>query len=129
MKLIEAVNAYMAANEMSRQSWPYAMSYAIVKVKTATRDALSFFVDSERALIEGYAALDDHGNIRLAQGGGFIFKDISNARAYEDARRALCETEIEHPASLVQIKAPVEIKPAHIEALAGFIQFTTEEGS
>lgn len=38
MKLIEAVNAYMAAEEMSKEKWPYQVALAIVKVKRAVKD-------------------------------------------------------------------------------------------
>ena len=50
MKLIEAVNAYMAADEMSREKWPYAISLAVVRVKRALRDEMNLFLDEERKL-------------------------------------------------------------------------------
>ena len=42
MKLIEAVNAYMAAEEMSKEKWPYQVALAVVKVKRAVKDEVDF---------------------------------------------------------------------------------------
>lgn len=65
MKLIEAVNAYLAAEEMSREKWPYAVALALVKVKRRVKDEVDFFVAKERELVETYAAKDERDNIRL----------------------------------------------------------------
>lgn len=129
MKLIEAVNAYLAADEMSRERWPYAVSLAVVKVKRALKDEFDFFVEKERELIARYAAQDSRGNIRLTPEGRFVFRDPADGADYERQRRELGETEITPTHKLVRVRAPAEIKPAHIEALDGFIEFTTEEGS
>ena len=50
MKLIEAVNANLAAQEMSQQRLPYGLALAVVKVKRATADETDFFLREERAL-------------------------------------------------------------------------------
>ena len=55
MKLIEAVNANLAAQEMSQQRLPYGLALAVVKVKRATADETDFFLREERALVEEYA--------------------------------------------------------------------------
>lgn len=55
MKLIEAVNANLAAQEMSQQRLPYDLALAVVKVKRATADETDFFLREERALVEEYA--------------------------------------------------------------------------
>ena len=51
MKLIEAVNANLAAQEMSQQRLPYDLALAVVKVKRATADETDFFLREERALV------------------------------------------------------------------------------
>ena len=48
MKLIEAVNANLAAQEMSQQRLPYDLALAVVKVKRATADETDFFLREER---------------------------------------------------------------------------------
>ena len=58
-----------------------------------------------------------------------MFRDPADGADYEQQRRELGETEITPTHKLVRVRAPEEIKPAHIEALDGFIEFTTEEGS
>lgn len=129
MKLMEAVNAYMAADEMSREKWPYAISLAVVKVKRALRDEVNFFLEEERKLVARYAATDARGNIRLTEEGKFVFKDPLEGADYERQRQELGETEVTPTHNLLQVRAPAEIKPAYIEALEGFITFTTEEGA
>ena len=115
MKLIEAVNAYLAAEEMSREKWPYAVALALVKVKRRVKDEVDFFVAKERELVETYAAKDERGNIRLTSAGTFVFKDPAQGPAYEAARKELCRP--------IRVAAPAEIKPAYIEALEGFVEF------
>lgn len=129
MKLIEVVNAYMAADEMSREKWPYAISLAVVKVKRALRDEMNFFLEEERKLVASYAATDDRGNIRLTPEGRFVFRDPADGADYERKRRELGETEITPTHKLLRVKAPSEIKPSFIEALEGFIEFAEEEGT
>lgn len=129
MKLIEAVNAYLAADEMSGEKWPYGVSLAVVKVKRALKDEFDFFVEKERELVARYAAQDGMGNIRLTSEGRFVFRDPADGADYEKLRRELGETEITPTHKLMRVRAPEEIKPAHIEALEGFIEFTTEEGA
>lgn len=129
MKLIKAVNAYLAADEMSREKWPYAVSLAVVKVKRALKDEFDFFADKERELIVQYAAMDARGNIRLTPEGRFVFRDPADGADYEQKRRELGETEVTPTHRLLRVRAPAEIKPAHIEALEGFVEFTMEEGA
>ncbi len=129
MKLIKVVNAYLAADEMSREKWPYAVSLAVVKVKRALKDEFDFFADKERELIVQYAAMDARGNIRLTPEGRFVFRDPADGADYEQKRRELGETEVTPTHRLLRVRAPAEIKPAHIEALEGFVEFTMEEGA
>lgn len=126
MKLIEAVNAYMAAEEMSKEKWPYQVALAVVKVKRAVKDEVDFFVEKERELVDEYAAKDEKGNIRLTKAGTFVFKDPSQGPAYEAARRELSETEINLQQKVLRVRAPAEIKPEYIEALEGFVEFTED---
>ena len=126
MKLIEAVNAYMAAEEMSKEKWPYQVALAIVKVKRAVKDEVDFFVEKERELVAEYAAQDEKGNIRLTKAGTFVFKDPSQGPVYEAARRELGATEIDLQQKVLRVRAPAEIKPEYIEALEGFVEFTED---
>lgn len=66
----------------------------------------------------------ERGNIRLTSAGTFVFKDPAKGPAYEAARKELCETEIEIDHKPICVAAPAEIKPAYIEALERFVEFT-----
>lgn len=128
MKLIEATQAYLAAEEMGRNVWPYDLALALVKVKRATKADADFYVQEERRLVEQYAELDEKGRMRLTPARTFVFKDPTKGGEYEAARRELGETpagEYGKPFPL-RVKAPAAIKPEHIEALEGFIAFITE---
>ena len=81
MKLIEAVNANLAAQEMSQQRLPYDLALAVVKVKRATADETDFFLREERALVEEYADTDENGNIRMTGNGRFALR--GSAQEYE----------------------------------------------
>ena len=124
MKLIEAVNANLAAQEMSQQRLPYDLALAVVKVKRATADETDFFLREERALVEEYADTDENGNIRMTGNGRFALR--GSAQEYEKKRKVLAETKIDF--TPIEVTAPAEIKPTLIEALDGFLVFR-EEGA
>lgn len=126
MKLIEVVNAYLAADEMSRETWPYAVALAVVKVKRAVKDEVDFFLGMERELVGKYADTDERGNIRMTAPTRFAFKDPAAAADYERERRELEQTEVAPTWTTMRVKAPEAIKPAALEALAGFIEFVGE---
>ena len=126
MRLIEAACAYMTAEEMGRQVWPYDLALALVKVKRATKADADFYVQRERELVERYAVLDERGCVRLTPERTFVFKDPAKRGEYEAARRELCDTEAGDHGRPFRVRAPAEIKPEHIEALEGFIEFIAE---
>lgn len=126
MKLIEAVNANLAAQEMSQQRLPYGLALAVVKVKRATADETDFFLREERALVEEYADTDENGNIRMTGNGRVALR--GSAQEYEKKRKALADTETKIDFAPIEVTAPAEIKPALIEALDGFLVFR-EEGA
>lgn len=127
MKLMQAVRAHLAAEEMGRQTLPYDLALALVKVKKATKDDTAFFIEKERELVMEYAALDEQGHVRLTAAGTFVFKDPARGGEYEAARQELGNTDIGLQPVLLRVKAPAQIKPEHIEALEGFVDFITEE--
>ena len=90
MKLIEAVNAYLAAEEMSREKWPYPVALALVKVKRRVKDEVDFFLARERELVEEYAARDERGNIRLTSAGTFVFKDPAKGPPMRQPEKKNC---------------------------------------
>lgn len=126
MKLINAVRAYLAAEEMGRQTWPYDLALAIVKVKRETEAEKEFFIEKERELVMKYADLDERGNVRLTPEGRFLFRDPGCAGEYERERRSLEDTETAGRPTPLRARAPERIRPEHIEALEGFIRFAEE---
>ena len=74
--LMEAVMANLAAEEVGRQAVPYSLALALMKVKQATAAEAETFAAEERKLVEKFAAKDEDGNIRVAQ-GRFTFRALS----------------------------------------------------
>ena len=85
--LMEAVMANLAAEEVGRQAVPYSLALALMKVKQATAAEAETFAAEERKLVEKFAAKDEDGNIRVAQ-GRFTFRapgERENTRSSTDS--------------------------------------------
>ena len=123
MKLMDAVAAHMAADEMGALTWPFSIALALVKVMKETADDFSFYISKERELAQGYAKLDGCGNMELAQGGRFVFADPSKTQEYERLRSELAGTELGRQPEVIRVAAPEEIRPSWLAALEGFIEF------
>lgn len=128
MKLINAVEAHMAAEELSGQTLPYPLALALVKVKRATADEAAFFLEEEQKLVAQYADLDEDGRLRMIQGGRFVMKDPAKLGEYEAARRKLAETDIGTTKDKIQVAPPEAITPAQIEALEPYLEFVEGAG-
>ena len=85
--LMEAVMANLAAEEVGRQAVPYSLALALMKVKQATAAEAETFAAEERKLVEKFAAKDEDGNIRVAQ-GRFTFRAPGERGEYEAAPTA-----------------------------------------
>lgn len=92
--LMEAVMANLAAEEVGRQAVPYSLALALMKVKQATAAEAETFAAEERKLVEKFAAKDEDGNIRVAQ-GRFTFRAPGERGEYEEQHRQLAETPAE----------------------------------
>ena len=126
MTLMEAVMAHVAAAEMGRQTLPYSLALALVKIKQATQAEMETFAAEERKLVEQYAARDEDGNIRVS-GARFTFRDPRDRADYEEDRRRLGETQTEVQQEKLTAPAPDSISPEALEALSKFIDF--QEGA
>lgn len=120
--VMQAVKAYLAADEMSRQDLPYDLALALVKVKQATRAEMEAYAAAEKKLVERYAALDEAGNVTI-RNGRFTFRDPAAAAEYEAERQKLGQTQTEVSLPRLTATPPEHITPAALEALADFIKF------
>lgn len=62
-KLIEIVNAYGAAEALSREKCAYGLALALVRLKKALREEAAFYLEQERALARKYGQTDDKGHL------------------------------------------------------------------
>ena len=122
-KLIEIVNAYGAAEALSREKCAYGLALALVRLKKALREEAAFYLEQERALARKYGQTDDKGHLVMTRPGAFAFRDPGERENYDRERRELGETETEVDISPVKAQPPAEIAPAALEALEGFILF------
>ena len=96
MKLIQCVTAYMATTELMQKEWDYKTAYALVRLRKKLQMHVDFYS-------------------QLA--------DPAAQEEYQVKKRELDEVEVEEEWKVFQVPQPASIKPAHLEALAGFIQF------
>lgn len=125
MKLWRVMAAYVAVEQLKSQEWDYAFALAIYRTKKALADDATFFASEERKLIDKYAARDESGAVKMAGNNAFIFADPALHGEYAERRLMLCETESILGYEPIHVTAPERIRPAHIEALEGFIVFDT----
>ena len=116
-KLIEIVNAYGAAEALSREKCAYGLALALVRLKKALREEAAFYLEQERALARKYGQTDDKGHLVMTRPGAFAFRDPGERENYDRERRELGETETEVDLSPVKAQPPAEIAPAALEAL------------
>lgn len=122
---MDAVNAYMAAEEMASQVWPYDLALAIFKLMRELQADMDFYVGRERELVFKYGVTDGE-NVKLSERGTFVFRDPSEGPVYERERNELGETDVGASPALYIVRAPGEVKPCWLAALDGFIEFKSD---
>ena len=124
MKLMDTVQAWIAASELQKEKLPYPLALALVKVRKATEDDALFFLGHERELALEYAKLDENGNLVMTGPGRFAVKDGKSLDEYERRRAELANTEVEKPLPRkLRVRPPEQIEPGILEALEPFIEF------
>lgn len=123
MLLIECVNAYMATAYLMEKEWDYETAYALVCLKKALQSHADFYLAEEQKLVRLYGAKDDSGQVIINERGNFNFCDPLDAPKYNEKRMELGQVPVEINWAVRSVKKPEFIKPAHLEALDGFIEF------
>lgn len=123
MKLITAVNAFLAAQELAGETLPWAFALAVARVKKACESDMTFFSQQEMKLVDTYARKDENGNPLISPEGRFQFQDAQGKAGYDAARKLLMDTEIDPPMSPLDTVPPESIRPEWILALEPFLTF------
>lgn len=126
MYLIQCVNAYAAVLAMNQQEHEYKMAYALAALKRKLQPHVEFFTGEEMKLVEQYSQKDDKGKTILNERGNFTFADPEKAGEYAERRTELGMVEVNEDFQPMRVPAPKTIRPVHLEALEGFMEF--EEG-
>lgn len=123
MYLIQCVNAYTAVLAMSQQEHEYKMAYALTTLKRKLQPHVEFFTSEEMKLVEQYSQKDDKGKTILNERGNFTFADPAKVDEYAERRTALGMVEVNEDFPTMYVPAPKAIRPVHLEALEGFMEF------
>ena len=129
MKLNQTVNAYMAVLELSVKDMDYKTAYALVRLKRKLKPHADFFLAEEKKLMEEYAAKDEKGQVIFATPHTFQFRDPAQMEEYNTRHKELEDVEVQEEFSPWRVSAPKSIRPAHLEALEGLLDFGAPEGS
>lgn len=123
MYLIQCVNAYMAIRALGECECEYQTAHALVVLKHRLQPHVEFFAKSEMKLVEEYARREEDGKITITENGGFVFSDPALANEYARRRTELGMVLVEEELPVLHVPAPKMIRPVHLEALNGFLDF------
>lgn len=123
MYLIQCVNAYTAVLAMSQQEQEYKTAYALMTLKRKLQPHVDFFTGEEMKLVEQYSVKDGKGKTVLNERGNFTFQDPEKAEEYARRRTELGMVEVNEDFPILYVPAPKAIRPVHLEALEGFMEF------
>lgn len=128
MYLIQCVNAYAAAVAMMQREWDYETAHALVLLKGRLQPHVDFFTGEEMKLVEEFAVRDKNGKTAWNENGTFTFAQPERAQEYAEQRTKLGAVEVNEGWKTLRVPRPESIKPVHLEALEGFIQFGEDGG-
>ena len=128
MLLIQCVNAYAAALAMMQQEWDYETAHALVLLKTKLQPHVDFFTSEELKLVEEFAVKNTDRKTAWNGNGTFTFAQPERAQEYTQRRTKLGAVEVDEDWRAMKVPRPASIKPVHLEALEGFIQFGENGG-
>ena len=127
MLLIQCVNAYMATAYLMEKEWDYKTAYALAELKRALQPHVDFFIQEEQKLIQEYGKKDEKGHVAFTEKGTFQFASAEDAPKYNAKRFELGQVPVEMKWKVKKLPRPERIKPVHLEALEGFIDFGGED--
>lgn len=127
MLLIQCVNAYMATVYLMEKEWDYKTAYTLAELKRALQPHVDFFIQEEQKLIQEYGKKDEKGHVAFTEKGTFPFASAEDAPKYNAKRFELGQVPVEMKWKVKKLPRPERIKPVHLEALEGFIDFGGED--
>lgn len=125
MLLIQCVTAYVVLRELMEKEYDYKTAYAIVTLARKLKPHVEFYSAEEVKLIERFAVKDEKNKVIL-EGNSWKLKDPADAEEYRASILALGAVEVDEFNEPIKVPAMPNIKPAHIDALLGFIEFGGE---
>lgn len=122
MLLINCVTAYVVLRELMDKEFDYKTAHEIVMLSRNLKPHVDFYGEKERQLMEKFAVKDERGRVKLEK-NSWTFEDPSKVDEYREAIASLGAVSVDGFDEPVHVTATPQIKPSHLEALSGFIQF------
>lgn len=123
MILLQCVTAYVAVQQMMEKEWDYQAAYGLLQLKQKLQSHVDFYAREEMELVRICGIKDGEGHVDIREDGKFDFVSAAAAANFAQRRRELGAVEVTPDWDVVRISRPEKIKPAQLEALAGFVEF------
>lgn len=122
MLLIQCVTAYTAVLQLMDAECEYKTAHALLMLKRALQPHVDFFSAKEMELVDAYAVKNEKGKVAMTE-GKFQLADAYAASNFKAAKDELCGLEIELDWKIRKVAPPKQIRPVHLEALEGLLEF------
>ena len=122
MLLIQCVTAYVVLRELMNKEFDYKTSYAIVTLTRKLKPHVEFYAREENKLIDKYAAKDENGRVKY-KGKTWTIENPTMYEQYRSEINSLGAVEVEEFGEPIKVPSTPPIKPAHLDALYGFMEF------
>ena len=124
MKLIKAVNAYMAMSILSKEKMKFKDALNLTMAKNKLKESYEFFASQEKDIVLSTCKKDNNGVPIKFSDGHFEFENEEARNKYKKDMEELSSIEIPEKDYLtVVISPPPTISVELIEALDGFVFF------
>ena len=125
MLLINCVTAYVVLRELMDKEFDYDTAHKIMMLSRKLKPHVDFYGEKERQIMEKFAVKDELGRVKLEK-NSWTLKDPCAVDEYRAEITSLGGVVVEGFEEAVRVSATPQIKPSHLEALSGFIEFGGE---
>lgn len=121
MKQFRIIKAYKALTKLGQQDLPIRLAFDLFKIKRALQPQWDFQVDEENRMTAGANVNAD---------GSVVFESPAEAEAFRQRLKEISAMDVDLKVKPVQVPLSIpglKLSMEDIEALDGFVQFTTNK--
>ena len=126
MKLIKAVDAYLALGILAKEQLPFGDSLKISAQRKQLKPLYDFFAEEEQKIVCEVSKKDNNGKAIRHSDGHFEFENEASKQTYHSKMSELSTFEIGE-VDIIKISPPEKISADIIEALEDIVIFEEEE--